>query len=135
MKVNETDVPEEVLAFLTTAVIHYMEEIEHTEIGARLRRDEVLLNFLNHSGIEKVRTRFYLDTINIKCPKCGVLVDNQDPDLICFSCNQVIEYMPSNPHAYDFCKETCTDTSLDHCIKHQKIKQHLEDKPSQEPVC
>ena len=128
MKINGAEVPEDIHKFIQIAVVHYLEETEQTSIGARIRRDEVLLKFLLHNDIETIRSRFYLETINIRCPKCNELVDNQDPDMICWNCNQVIDHVPNIAHAYDFCKETCTDTSLSHCDRYQKLKSHIEEK-------
>lgn len=121
MIINNKRVHPDHIKFLIEAVVHYIEDAEHTEVGARMRRDKALQTFLRDTKLETIRSTFYLETMEMRCPKCDVLLNNEDPHLICFECGQTIDFISEAAKA--FCKETCTDTSMLNCENHAKLLQ------------
>ena len=117
-------VPETFTGILRVAVAKYMDDVEHTDIGDKLRHDITTLNALRSTFVETTRSSFYVDSANLKCVHCGTAVNNECPDLVCLKCNHRVEYM--NKASVEFCRETCTQTSMENCAAY---KDFTESKP------
>lgn len=107
------EVPETFTGILRVAIAKYMDDVEHTDIGDKLRHDIPTLTALRNTEVETARSSFYIDTAGMKCVHCGSPVNNECPDLVCLKCNHSIEYI--NKDTIDFCMETCTQTSMENC--------------------
>lgn len=106
-------VPDTFTGVLRVAVAKYMDDIEHTDIGDKLRHDLPTLASLRDTYVETARSSFYADSANLKCVHCGNPVNNECPDLVCLKCSRRVEYMHTK--SVEFCQETCTQTSMENC--------------------
>ena len=107
------EVPETFSGIIRVAVAKYMDDVEHTDIGDKLRHDIPTLTALRDTKTETARSSFYIDTAGMTCVHCGNTVNNECPDLVCLKCSRSVEYM--NKTTADFCLETCTQTSMENC--------------------
>lgn len=110
---TEITVPETFTGIVRVAISKYMDDVEHTDIGDKLRHDIPTLTALRDTQIETTRSSFYIETANITCVHCGSPVNNECPDLVCLKCSHSVEYVSKN--TAEFCKETCTQTSMENC--------------------
>ena len=125
MTIDGKPVSDRVMNFMKTAILHYIEDIEHTEVGSKFRHDYEVLTFLNEAGLETVRSKFFLETKDARCPKCGSRLNNECPGLICLEDGSAIDYV--GDVARKFCETTCTQTSLEDCEVYERILREQEE--------